>query len=78
MIGVVDLQCSPKRMIKACAEFVSGLCEATYGRSPELVIDGATETTFTYVPIHVRLYHQVRVFVGLDACTDGIHPHRAA
>jgi 26S proteasome regulatory subunit T1 len=53
MIGVVDLHCSPKRMINACADFVAGLCEATYGRTPGLVIDGAVDTSMAYVPVHV-------------------------
>ncbi|KAG5341989.1 hypothetical protein C0989_006138 [Termitomyces sp. Mn162] len=53
-VGVVDLQCSPKAMINMCGSFVSELCEATFGASPPLVIDGHTSATFAYVPVHLE------------------------
>ncbi|KAG6878759.1 hypothetical protein C0993_008058 [Termitomyces sp. T159_Od127] len=53
-VGVVDLQCSPKAMIRMCGSFVSELCEATFGASPPLVIDGYTDATFAYVPVHLE------------------------
>ncbi|KAG6891152.1 hypothetical protein C0992_010140 [Termitomyces sp. T32_za158] len=53
-VGVVDLRCSPKAMIKMCGSFVSELCEATFGASPPLVIDGYTDATFAYVPVHLE------------------------
>lgn len=45
-IGVVQLSCSPKRMIHMCGSFVTELCEATLGASPAIVIDGDTNATF--------------------------------
>ena len=45
-IGVVDMACSPKRMIQMCGSFVSELCEATLGASPKIVIDGEPDATF--------------------------------
>ena len=45
-VGVVDMHCSPKNMIKMCGSFVTDLCEATLGSSPPIVIDGYTDATF--------------------------------
>ncbi|KAG6910899.1 hypothetical protein DXG01_006582 [Tephrocybe rancida] len=53
-VGVVNMQCSPKAMIKMCGSFVSELCEATLGASPPLVIDGQEDATFAYVPVHME------------------------
>lgn len=50
-VGVVDMQCSPKAMIKMCGSYVSELCEATLGASPPLVIDGHVDATFACVPM---------------------------
>src|ERR1700754_1405203 len=33
-LGVVDMQCSPQKMIKMCASYVTELCEGTLGSSP--------------------------------------------
>ncbi|KIY43724.1 atypical/PDHK/BCKDK protein kinase [Fistulina hepatica ATCC 64428] len=44
--GVIDMQCSPTRMLNMCSAFVSELCEASYGPSPILVIEGPTNATF--------------------------------
>ena len=48
-IGVVDLECSPERMIQMCASFVNSLSDATFGVSPPLMIDGIVGANFTYV-----------------------------
>lgn len=48
-VGVVNMQCSPKTMIHMCSSFVSELCEATLGASPEIIIDGYPDATFAYV-----------------------------
>ncbi|KAF9277702.1 hypothetical protein BGZ68_009067 [Mortierella alpina] len=32
----------------------SELCDVNYGSSPEVVINGQTDTTFTYVPVHLE------------------------
>jgi len=53
-VGVVDMQCSPKKMIEMCGSFVTELCEATLGASPSIVIDGYSEATFAYVPVHLE------------------------
>ncbi|TFK42821.1 hypothetical protein BDQ12DRAFT_696253 [Crucibulum laeve] len=53
-VGVVDMQCSPKAMINMCGSFVSELCEATLGASPNIVIDGHPTATFAYVPVHLE------------------------
>lgn len=45
-IGVVHKACSPRAMIKMCGSFVTGLCEATLGASPEIIIDGEADATF--------------------------------
>ncbi|KAJ8078399.1 hypothetical protein PM082_012681 [Marasmius tenuissimus] len=53
-IGIVDMRCSPTRMIKMCGAFVTELCEATLGASPSIVIDGFSDATFSYVPVHLE------------------------
>ncbi|OJT14197.1 [3-methyl-2-oxobutanoate dehydrogenase [lipoamide]] kinase, mitochondrial [Trametes pubescens] len=53
-LGVVDPACSPKEMIGVCGSFVSDLCEATLGASPQIVIDGDADATFAYVPVHLE------------------------
>ncbi|KAF5358047.1 hypothetical protein D9756_001788 [Leucocoprinus leucothites] len=53
-VGVVDAQCSPHQMIRMCGSFVSELCEATLGSSPEFIIDGDPDATFPYVPVHLE------------------------
>lgn len=45
-IGVVQMACSPKKMIQMCGSFVSDLCEATLGTSPQIILDGETNATF--------------------------------
>jgi 26S proteasome regulatory subunit T1 len=45
-VGVVDMACSPTRMIQMCGSFVSDLCEASLGASPKIVIDGHPNATF--------------------------------
>ncbi|KAK4055358.1 hypothetical protein OIO90_003196 [Microbotryomycetes sp. JL221] len=39
-IGVLDLDLKPRDIIGSCAEFVTLLCESTYGVSPGFVIQG--------------------------------------
>ncbi|TFK55030.1 hypothetical protein OE88DRAFT_1653653 [Heliocybe sulcata] len=53
-IGVVELACSPARMIRMCGAWVSELCEATLGASPEIILDGDVDATFVYVPVHLE------------------------
>ncbi|KAM6500734.1 P-loop containing nucleoside triphosphate hydrolase protein [Amanita muscaria] len=53
-VGIVDMHCSPTRMIRMCGSFVTELCEATLGSSPSIVIDGEVDATFAYVPVHLE------------------------
>ncbi|KAG5637866.1 hypothetical protein H0H81_002905 [Sphagnurus paluster] len=53
-VGVVDMKCSPKAMIKMCGSYVSELCEATLGSAPSIIIDGDADSTFAYVPVHLE------------------------
>uniref|UniRef100_A0A8H7Y4D3 26S proteasome regulatory subunit 7 homolog n=1 Tax=Psilocybe cubensis TaxID=181762 RepID=A0A8H7Y4D3_PSICU len=53
-VGVVDMRCSPKSMINMCGSYVTELCEATLGGSPAIMIDGYTDATFPYVPVHLE------------------------
>ncbi|KAI8393263.1 branched-chain alpha-ketoacid dehydrogenase [Radiomyces spectabilis] len=53
-IGIIDTQLSPHKLIRTCADFVAELCEFNYGQSPETIVDGHIDTTFTYVPVHLE------------------------
>ncbi|KAF8906033.1 26S proteasome subunit P45 [Gymnopilus junonius] len=53
-VGVVDMNCFPAAMIKMCGSYVAELCDATLGGSPTILIDGHTNTTFAYVPVHLE------------------------
>ncbi|KAG0369356.1 hypothetical protein BGZ54_010187 [Gamsiella multidivaricata] len=54
VVGVVHTELRPANLIKTCASFVQELCDINYGSSPEVVINGQTDTTFTYVPVHLE------------------------
>lgn len=54
IVGVVHTELRPADLIKTCASFVQELCDVNYGSSPEVVINGQTDTTFTYVPVHLE------------------------
>lgn len=54
VVGVVHTELRPADLIKTCASFVQELCDVNYGSSPEVVINGQTDTTFTYVPVHLE------------------------
>jgi len=53
-VGIINMALSPVEMIRMCASFVSELCEASLGAAPSIIIDGATNATFAYVPIHME------------------------
>ncbi|KAI8971819.1 mitochondrial branched-chain alpha-ketoacid dehydrogenase kinase-domain-containing protein, partial [Mycotypha africana] len=54
-IGIIDTQIKPDKLIRHCCDFVAELCEFHYGLRPEeAVIDGHTNTQFTYVPVHLE------------------------
>ncbi|ORZ16648.1 hypothetical protein BCR41DRAFT_370442 [Lobosporangium transversale] len=54
VVGVVHTELRPADLIKTCASFVQDLCDVNYGSSPEVVINGQTDATFTYVPVHLE------------------------
>lgn len=55
-IGVVELNCSPSKMIRMVSSFVTDLCEATLGTAPEVIIDGDVDATFAYA-FHLLTAH---------------------
>lgn len=54
IVGVVHTELRPADLIRTCASFVQELCDVNYGSSPEVVINGQTDITFTYVPVHLE------------------------
>ncbi|CEP13135.1 hypothetical protein [Parasitella parasitica] len=54
LVGIIDTQIKPDQLIKSCSDFVAELCEFNYGQSPDAIIDGHTDTKFTYVPVHLE------------------------
>ncbi|KAF8974984.1 hypothetical protein BGZ46_009533 [Entomortierella lignicola] len=54
VVGVVHTELRPADLVKTCALFVQELCDVNYGSSPEVVINGQTDTKFTYVPVHLE------------------------
>ncbi|ORY86657.1 branched-chain alpha-ketoacid dehydrogenase [Leucosporidium creatinivorum] len=42
-VGILDLSLSPHQMIHTCADYVTLLCDSTYGVSPNYRIEGASE-----------------------------------
>ncbi|KAF9949473.1 hypothetical protein BGZ70_001762 [Mortierella alpina] len=54
VVGVVHTELRPAELIRTCASFVQELCDVNYGSSPEVVINGQTDATFTYVPVHLE------------------------
>lgn len=45
-LGVIHMTCSPRNMIQMCGTFVTELCDATLGSSPEIIVDGDFNATF--------------------------------
>jgi len=60
-VGVIDLTCSPSKMIKTCGAFVEELCNATLGASPSIVIDGHADATFAYVQTKALRYYSALI-----------------
>ncbi|KAG0324504.1 hypothetical protein BG004_003457 [Podila humilis] len=54
VVGVVHRELKPAELIRTCARFVQELCDVNYGSSPQVVVNGQTDTTFTYVPVHLE------------------------
>jgi signal transduction histidine kinase len=53
-IGIIDTQLRPAQVLERCAKFVKSLCEINYGSAPEHIIDGQTDVSFQYVPVHLE------------------------
>ncbi|CAG8701326.1 8597_t:CDS:2 [Acaulospora morrowiae] len=53
-IGIINTRLNPAKLINSCANIVRELCDAHYGSSPEVIINGQTETTCTYVSVHIE------------------------
>lgn len=52
-IGVIDMKCAPKNIIKDCEVFVGDLCFETLGVRPEVVLDGDVEAVFPCASFYV-------------------------
>jgi 26S proteasome regulatory subunit T1 len=52
VLGVVDSECSPTEMVNLCTAFVRELCIGTFGMAPEIVLEGMTDVTFTFVSFY--------------------------
>ncbi|RIA93230.1 branched-chain alpha-ketoacid dehydrogenase [Glomus cerebriforme] len=53
-IGIIDTKLQPQKLIRSCSNFVKELFEVHYGSTPDILINGQTDTTFTYVPVHLE------------------------
>ncbi|KAG0377957.1 hypothetical protein BGX24_005081 [Mortierella sp. AD032] len=83
VIGVVHTQLKPAELVKDCASFVQELCTVNYGSSPDVVINGETDATFTYVPVHLEyilcelIKNSLRATVEHSAKIGRSVPHKA-
>ncbi|KAG0277535.1 hypothetical protein BGZ95_005768 [Linnemannia exigua] len=83
VIGVVHTQLRLAELVKDCASFVQELCNVNYGSSPDVVINGQTDATFTYVPVHLEyilcelLKNSLRATVEHSAKIGRSVPHKA-
>lgn len=53
-VGVIELRMRPADSIRASADYVRHLCEATYEVAPPLQLDGDTDVACVGVPIHLE------------------------
>ncbi|CAI2188791.1 20630_t:CDS:2 [Funneliformis geosporum] len=53
-IGIIDTKLEPRQLIQSCSNFVKELCEIHYGSTPDILVNGQIDTTFTYVPVHLE------------------------
>lgn len=52
-VGVIETEMRPADVIRASAEYVHHLCEATFDLAPPLVIEGDMDITSVGVPMHL-------------------------
>lgn len=74
-IGVIDTALQPASIINSCGAFVSEICELKYGVRPSWVIDGAVETTFAYVPVHLEYIITELLKNAFRATVESGNPH---
>lgn len=56
-------------MDRSCGSFVTELCNATMGMSPEIVIDGDPDATFAYVLYPPTIYKSLKGTLATFPCT---------
>eukprot|EP00123_Amoebidium_parasiticum_P013875 comp22202_c0_seq1/m.32649 comp22202_c0_seq1/g.32649 ORF comp22202_c0_seq1/g.32649 comp22202_c0_seq1/m.32649 type:complete len:384 (-) comp22202_c0_seq1:168-1319(-) len=54
-LGIFDTACNPARLCTKIHRMVANMCTRLYGAAPELVLDGDTGASFTYIPIHIEI-----------------------
>ena len=53
-IGMVCSETSPASVVQQAIDDASYMCERKYGDSPKVVVHGASDLTFSYVPTHIH------------------------
>ena len=52
-VGLIDLNTSPAEVFSQAVEDAKYLCERAHGDSPEVILQGRTDLTFSYIPSHL-------------------------
>ena len=52
-VGLINRQTCPAAIAEQAMLDAKYLCERTHGDSPEVLIEGSTDTDFTYIPSHL-------------------------
>jgi len=52
-VGLINRETSPAFLAEQAAADATYLCDRTHGDAPEVLIEGATGCTFTYIPSHL-------------------------
>ena len=53
-VGIIDTALRPSKIIAACENYVSDICELSYGVRPSLVINGDPDARIAHVPVHLE------------------------
>mmetsp|Transcript_41599 Transcript_41599/g.75425 ORF Transcript_41599/g.75425 Transcript_41599/m.75425 type:complete len:466 (+) Transcript_41599:90-1487(+) len=73
--GILQLDCSPAEVVRKCAQDSMGLCRASLGQAPRIIVEetlcGQTGT-FTYVPMHLS-YMMTELFKNACRATTELH-----